>query len=158
MILGSCHSVIHSEHSLSPHPQVKESGHCILDPDTERFRHADCHWILDSGMSLHTTDRVHGRGLQTFGFCDSGLTMLPASAILRLCIVDSGLFTPLAALFPRPAAGGLWTLGFMESGRMHCSRGHWNLGIMESGNVLQIWSQIALWNLGILESATHKPA
>ena len=92
-------------------------------------------------MSLHTTDRVHGLGLQIFGFCDSGLTMLPASAILRLWNVDSGLFTPLAALFPRPAAGGLWSLGFMES-----------------ENVLQIWSQIALWNLGILESAIHKPA
>ena len=108
-------------------------------------------------MSLHTTDRWHGRGLQTFGFCDSGLTMLPASAILRLCIVDSGLFTPLAALFPRPAAVDCGVLDSWKVGGCTAAAVIRNLGIMESGNVLQIWSQIALWNLGILESAIHKP-
>ena len=147
--------MIQSEHSLSTHPQVKESGHCILDPDTERFRHADGHWILDCGMSLHTTDRLHGRGLQTFGFCDSGLTMLLASAILRLCIVDSGLFTPLAALCPRPAAGGLRSLGFMESGGLHCSGGHsesWNHGIWECAPNLVSNRALESWNLGICDS------
>ena len=147
--------MIQSEQSLSTHPQGNESGHCILDTDTERFRHADCHWILDSGMSLHTTDRVHGRGLQIFGFCDSGLTMLRASAILRLWNVDSGLFTPLAPLFPRPAAGGLWCLGFMESGRLHCSGGHsesWNHGIWECAPDLVSNRALESWNLGICDS------
>ena len=156
--------MIHSEQSLTTHPQVKELGHCILDPDTEtgteRFRHADCHWVLDSGMSLHTTDRVHGLGLQTFGFCDSGLTMLPASAILRLWNVDSGLFTPLAALCPRPAAGGLRSLGFMESGRLHCSGGHllwnlflesWNLGMCSKFGLKSRSGILESWNLGICD-------
>ena len=160
VILGSCHSVIQSEHSLSTHPQVKESGDCILDPDTERFRHADGHWIQECGMSLHTTDRLHGRGLQIFGLSDSGLTMLPASAILRLCIVDSGLFTPLAALFSRGPQLWIvesWIHGKWEGALQRPSSGILET-IMESGNVLQIWSQIALWNLGMLESAIHKPA
>ena len=91
--------------------------------------------------------------LQIVGICDSGLKWSREDAVLRFWNVDSALFTPLQHVTPRPAAGGLRSLGSMESGKLHCSGGHRNLGIVESENVLQIWSQIALWNLGILESA-----
>ena len=92
--------------------------------------------------------------LQIVGICDSGLKMLPASAILRFWNVDSALFTPLQHVTrgPQPVDCGVldpWKVaGFIAAAAI------WNLGITESGNVLQIWSQIALWNLGILESAT----
>ena len=83
--------------------------------------------------------------------------MLPASAILRLCIVDSGLFTPLAALFSRPATGGLWSLGFMESGRVHCSGGHsesWNLGMCSKFGLKSRSGILESWNLRSIEWKT----
>ena len=87
--------MIHPEHSQSTQPQVKESGHCVLDPATERFCHADGHWNQECGMSLDMKDQSMDCGQQIVGFCDSGLTMSPASAILRFWNVDSALFTPL---------------------------------------------------------------
>ena len=78
-------------------------------------------------MSLHVIDQSMDGGLQIVGFCDSGPTMSPASAILRFWNVDSALFTPLQHVTPRPAAGGLRSLGSMESGKLQCSGGRQNL-------------------------------
>ena len=111
------------------------------------FRNVECHC---SRQTVCMDDK-----LQIVGICDSGLTMLRASAILRLWNVDSGLFTPLAALCSRPAAGGLRSLGFMESGRLHCSGGHsesWNRGIWECAPNLVSNRALESWNLGICDS------
>ena len=64
--------MIHSEHSQSTQPQLTESGHCYLDPATERVCHADGHWNQECGMSLHVIDQSMDGGLQIVGFCDSG--------------------------------------------------------------------------------------
>ena len=145
--------MIHSEHSQSTHPQLRESGYCYLDPATERFCHADGHWNQECGMSLHVIDQSMDGGLQIVGFCDSGPTMSPASAILRFWNVDSALFTPLDR-----GPHSWWTAESWIHGKweLHCSGGHpesWNRGIWECAPNLV--SNRALWNLGILESAQH---
>ena len=144
--------MIHSEHSQSTQPQLTESGHCYLDPATERVCHADGHWNQECGMSLHVIDQSMDGGLQIVGFCDSGPTMSPASAILRFWNVDSALFTPLDR---GPQLVDCGVLDFWKVGGCAAAAAIRNLGIVESGNVLQIWYQAELWNLGILESAQH---
>ena len=144
--------MIHSEHSQSTHPQLTESGYCYLDLATERFCHADGHWNQECGMSLHVIDQSMDGGLQIVGFCDSGPTMSPASAILRFWNVDSALFTPLDR---GPQLVDCGVLDSWKVGGCTAAAAIRNLGILESGNVLQIWHQTELWNLGILESAQH---
>ena len=144
--------MIHSEHSQSTHPQLRESGYCYLDPATERVCHADGHWNQECGMSLHVIDQSMDGGLQIVGFCDSGPTMSPASAILRFWNVDSALFTPLDR---GPQLVDCGVLDSWKVGGCTAAAAIRNLGIVESGNVLQIWHQTELWNLGILESAQH---
>ena len=103
-------------------------------------------------MSLHVIDQSMDGGLQIVGFCDSGPTMSPASAILRFWNVDSALFTPLDR---RPRLVDCGVLDSWKVGGCAAAAAIRNLGIVESGNVLQIWHQTELWNLGILESAQH---
>ncbi len=124
--------MIHSEHSQSTHPQLTESGHCVLDPATERVCHADGHWNQECGMSLHVIDQSVDGGLQIVGFCDSGPTMSPASAILRFWNVDSALFTPL------------------DRGPQLV-----DCGVLDSWKVGGCTAAAAIRNLGILESAQH---
>ena len=148
--------MIHSEHSQSTQPQLTESGHCYLDPATERVCHADGHWNQECGMSLHVIDQSMDGGLQIVGFCDSGPTMSPASAILRFWNVDSALFTPLDR---GPQLVDCGVLDSWKVGGRRCSGGHpesWNRGIWECAPNLASNRALESWNLGICAAYSGK--
>ena len=141
--------MIHSEHSQSAHPQLTESGHCYLDPATERFCHADGHWNQECGMSLHVIDQSMDGGLQIVGFCDSGPTMSPASAILRFWNVDSALFTPLDRGPQLVDCGVLdsWKVGAALQRRPSGILESWNLGMCSKFGIKPRSGILESWNL-----------
>ena len=104
-------------------------------------------------MSLHMIDQSMDGGLQIVGFCDSGLTMSPASAILRFWNVDSALFTPLD-LGPQLVDCGVldsyWIHGKWEAALQRRPSGileSWNLGMCSKFGIKPSSGILESWNL-----------
>ena len=132
--------MIHSEHSQSTQPQLTESGHCYLDPATERFCHADGHWNQECGMSLHMKDQSMDGGQQIVGFCDSGLTSRQ-----RAPSCDSGTWILLSS-------------HLLTEGRSWWTAESWILGKWEAALQQRPSGILELWNLGMCSKFGIKPS